>query len=767
MILKSLELSGFKSFAQKSKLDFNCPVTAIVGPNGSGKSNIAESFRFVLGEQSFKSMRGKRGEDMIFSGTAKVRRSNIAEATLVFDNSDRRFSSIDFDEVRIGRVVHRDGDNSYYINGSKARLKDIIELLSAVHIGASAHHIISQGETDRILNAKPMERRSMVEEALGLKIYQHKRKESEKKLLKTEENLKEVKALRRELAPRISFLKEQVSKVERARAIQDDLTDRYREFLAREYIYVRETGKILEAEREEPERALRDTEDEIKSLKEEISREQSAENKNSRIVELEELQRELEDRKGDLLRDIGRLEGEINFRKNQIADIKRKESIEPSVPWSDISSFVEDIDTGVGKAREEVDMDVVYRILDSLSDRVKDFLNSFISGSFDDDREIRKMEGELYSLEDEAEKRRSEVDVLKERSGQLSQERKDLREEMSSDQSASREAERRMFECMNIQQRLRSRIERIQERKFRLEQVDTSFKREVQEAARILGPFILDYKEHEVKADDGRVLSFQEIVDEPREDQDGRIKEIERLKIRLEELSVGSPKEIMDEYEDVTERDEFLAKEVADLEASIESLRSVIADLEETINTRFEEGLNGINLVFQEFFVEMFGGGGASLKRVKIKSRKDDGGEEDDDEDEPEYVEGLEIAVSIPRKNIKGLLMLSGGERALTSIALIFAMSQVNPPPFLILDETDAALDESNSQKYGSLVERLAEHSQLILITHNRETMARAGVLYGITMDSNGTSKILSVKIGEEVGEIESESRSSEGDTEV
>ena len=118
---------------------------------------------------------------------------------------------------------------------------------------------------------------------------------------------------------------------------------------------------------------------------------------------------------------------------------------------------------------------------------------------------------------------------------------------------------------------------------------------------------------------------------------------------------------------------------------------------------------------------------------------------ENADEERPEYVEGIDISLSIPRKRVKSLVMLSGGERALTSIALIFAMSSVNPPPFLILDETDAALDESNSRRYGDMVAALAKKSQLVLITHNRETMSRAGVLYGVTMGNDGVSKVLSV----------------------
>ena len=153
----------------------------------------------------------------------------------------------------------------------------------------------------------------------------------------------------------------------------------------------------------------------------------------------------------------------------------------------------------------------------------------------------------------------------------------------------------------------------------------------------------------------------------------------------------------------------------------------------------------------------MFGGGGAELLRVKPKVAKkevdEDGGEpsalEGDVEEESE--EGIEIDVKLPNKKVRGLDMLSGGERALTSIALIFAMSQVNPPLFVILDETDAALDEANSRRYGDMISALAEKSQLILITHNRETMGRAGVLYGVTMAGDGVSKLLSVKFDEAV----------------
>ena len=182
--------------------------------------------------------------------------------------------------------------------------------------------------------------------------------------------------------------------------------------------------------------------------------------------------------------------------------------------------------------------------------------------------------------------------------------------------------------------------------------------------------------------------------------------------------------------------------------------------LNEKLDTEFKAGVKKINKQFSDFFTLMFGGGVAELFIVKIEKRKkrdtdldlsDLPGDVVPDEEDEDDEEGIDIAVSLPHKKTKGLTMLSGGERALTSIALLFAISQVNPPPFMVLDETDAALDEANSRKYGDMIENLAKLSQLMVITHNRETMSRAGVLYGITMGTDAVSKVLSIAFEEAV----------------
>ena len=229
--------------------------------------------------------------------------------------------------------------------------------------------------------------------------------------------------------------------------------------------------------------------------------------------------------------------------------------------------------------------------------------------------------------------------------------------------------------------------------------------------------------------------------------------------MKLEDTGLGNGMELMKEFKEVSERDQFLIKEMEDLEKSIESLQKLISDLKEKIELEFKEGVKRINVEFQEFFSLMFGGGHGALSIIEIKKRKN--AESDNDAENLEEAEelekdeeivvekGIEINVSLPHKKVKELHALSGGERSLTSIALLFAMSQVNPPPFLVLDETDAALDEANSRKYGDMLEKLSKQSQLIVITHNRETMSRAGVLYGITIGSDEASKLLSVKFEE------------------
>jgi chromosome segregation protein len=269
------------------------------------------------------------------------------------------------------------------------------------------------------------------------------------------------------------------------------------------------------------------------------------------------------------------------------------------------------------------------------------------------------------------------------------------------------------------------------------------FEEEVREGIALLGLAFEGWDTHEVP---------QGALSEDRREQEKRRRDIERLKIKIEEAGVGGGDAVVKEYNQTIERDAYLAKEMEDLERSAKSLQDLIVELEKTIDARFTEGLEHINEALKLFFSKLFGGGEASLDVEEPKRARRARGEEIDEDDagideEEELYAGLSISVSLPRKKVRGLEVLSGGERALTSIALIFSMSQVNPPPFLILDETDAALDEANSRRYADMIQELGKKSQLIVISHNRATMSAAGELYGVTMSQDGVSKILSVKL--------------------
>jgi chromosome segregation protein len=302
-----------------------------------------------------------------------------------------------------------------------------------------------------------------------------------------------------------------------------------------------------------------------------------------------------------------------------------------------------------------------------------------------------------------------------------------------------------------------SEIERVDRELGLLERDRDEFKRELQEAVSLLGRNAALYFEYTVKDTEGNPVPKETMVNEERTLQIERRRTLEKMKIRLEELGMGAHEDVLKEYKDVKERDEFLVREIGDLEESVGKLEELIADLTVKLNEQFESGIEKIGVEFHRFFTLMFGGGSAKLLRVKPKIKKVGGEADLEDEtlgeevDEAPVEEGIDIDVKLPNKRVNGLDMLSGGERALTSIALIFAMSQVNPPLFVILDETDAALDEANSRRYGDMISALAERSQLILITHNRETMSRAGVLYGVTMAGDGISRLLSVQLDQAV----------------
>ncbi len=770
MYLKSLELSGFKSFAKKTELKFSTPITSIVGPNGSGKSNIAEAFRFVLGEQSIKSMRGKRTEDLIWNGGGDAARANRASVKVVFDNH-KRILNVDFDEVSIERVIYRDSSSEYSINGTQVRLKDIIELLAAAHIGSSGHHIISQGEADKILNANTKERREMLEDALGLKIYQYKREESERKLEKTDENMKSVESLRREIAPHLKFLKKQVEKVEKTLELKEELRKLSKEYFKREDTYLKEHKKNLEDDRRKPVEELKRLEQELSKAKQVLEKSATHDEKSEKIIKLEGDLSAVRTEKDALVRELGRIEGAV-LAEERIAKRERERVTKEenrSVPLRDVESVANSIEGRIAELEKSRDDGAVMAFFAF----VRRTFTEFVARHKQSDAAglERQSDEEVKRLKVEREKVDAKLKMVNEREATLRKNYAVLQADINREKDSGREAERAVFRIMSEENTIRAVLSGLKTREEKLVLIESDFKRELHEVATLLGRDVLDFANFTIVDEGGTALNPHSIANEERVKQEDRKRLIEKMKIRIEDAGAGGGEEVLKEYKETSERDGFLERELVDLHKSADSLQNLIAELEEKLDYEFRDGVEKINTQFAQFFTLMFGGGNASLEIVrevkKKKSRFDLGSGErsnldftdgempaevfSDEDVGNEVSEGIEIEVSLPRKKIKGLMMLSGGERALTSIALLFAMSQVKPPPFVVLDETDAALDEANSRKYGDMIESLSKLSQLILITHNRETMSRAGVLYGVTMGSGGVSKLLSIAFDEAV----------------
>ena len=743
MYLKELSIQGFKSFAKKSELEFSSAITSIVGPNGSGKSNVAESFRFVLGEQSVKSMRGKKGEDLIWGGSDKISRANRASVEVIFDNTKRTFA-LDFDEVKIERIVHRDGQNEYKLNGSSVRLKDVHELLANANIGSTGHHIISQGEADRVLAAGPRERREMIEDALGLKVFQLKKQETERKLAKTQENILQVQSLRREAAPHLKYLKKQVEKAERSLEVKAELTKTYAEYLKREDAYVAFHFDRLTAEQKAPESELVTLQKRLTQLKEVLKETEAEVSENQRLTDAQKSLQSVSNQRQSAQREYSNIEGQIDFLERRINTPKPEVSTGGVVSRVELEKLIESVSSSAEKALSNGEQSVLERTLNDLVTQLKNFIKREPVKTVDTTQADKV---ELTELQNKLAEAESAVETAIKKEEQAKDQVEKIQSEKQEDTQKNREAEREMFSLLNDQREKEQQLSQIRSELSVLERDRNDFKQELQEAVTLLGRGASAYFSFEVLNENGDVVSNEVITSEDRQAQRERKRNVEKLKIRLEELGVGATEDLLKEYNDAKDRDEFLEKELTDLSQSVENLESLTAEMQEKLHAQFAEGMEKISKEFNTFFTLMFGGGSASLKRMTLKSKKSEDDIDIEDETKPE--EGVELEVSLPNKRVKGLEMLSGGERALTSIALIFAMSQVNPPPFIILDETDAALDEANSRRYGDMIEALAKRSQLVLITHNRETMSRAGILYGITMGGDGVSKVLSVKFDE------------------
>jgi chromosome segregation protein len=554
----------------------------------------------------------------------------------------------------------------------------------------------------------------------------------------------------------LKFLKKQVEKIEKTIEMREQLKNFYLEYFKREDEYIKVEKARLVEEKRVPLAELSRLEQELKQAKEILSKSESKDIKSDEIMRLESELRETRLSKDLLVRETGRIEGEISYLDRQYKkQLQAATSVEAKkVDLSSVESMINLVSAEIETGANSEDLSLIKNTLSKIKGILLNFINENKAPAVDDSH--KETEQEISALRVRKEEVEKELVEIKNKEGEFTAKYNLVKEEIEKEKDSNRDAEKAVFRIMAEQNEINTKLAGLQNREERLMADENNFKQELTEAGVLVGVEAVRYKD-----------VMLEIVPEERVNQEERRKNIERLKIRIEDAGIGSSDEVLREYRDASERDTFLEKELVDLGASSVSLQALIKELDDKLTTEFKIGVEKINTQFQEFFSKMFGGGTAKLSVIReIKKRRKDTDmsilESGELGDEPleetrgeisddEISEGIDIEVNLPKKKIKGLMMLSGGERALTSIALLFAMSQVNPPPFIILDETDAALDEANSKKYGDMITELSKYSQLILVTHNRETMSRAGIIYGVTMGMDGISKLLSIQFDEAV----------------
>lgn len=734
MRLLHITVQGFKSFAKKTTLDVTHQVTGVVGPNGSGKSNIAEAIRFVLGEQSMKSMRGKVGPDVIFKGSEHLAPMSRASVTMVIDNKEKMDTAhaseslapfLVYDELVLSRVMYADGTSDYLLNDAKLRLKDVQELLSFAGIGGSAHTIINQGEADKILLASPKDRKEALEDALGLRVYHMRLNESARKLEKVRIHVHEVDLLRKEIKPHLLHLKRQVERIESAEEEKKNLHALLVAYLNKEDEELqRLNDRIIEEGTSQSLHALTD------SINKELDmlRTKTYEGKDVFLQEKETLQTEMRgllERKDQMTKSLGRLEAEKSFLEKELARTEEKKDVviasDEFTNMHEITShgfetldqiFTQgDIHKAKGHAQDvshSLELFFTKHTRGESIERRQEEINKNISQIDESIREYLTKGNELVLMIEQLEEKLASLDTS------------------AQDVMLSRhEEEKKILQLEGKLRELESTIALRKQQEGELESRRGYFDALLKEGVFIVGRVVLDYKTE---------APLERYQNTPKHDL---ARAIERSKLRIEEASIPNREEVIAEYKSTSERDEYLTKELADIQESEQKLLTLIDELNHSLEDKFSTGVKEVSRVFSEFFDEVFPGGKGKLALIDISKIDDEGNEL--------IEQGIDIDVSLPNKKVKELNMFSGGERALVSIALLFAMSSITPPPFMVLDETDAPLDEANARKYGLMLARLAERSKLLVITHNRETMNHCDMLYGVTIGADGGSKLLSI----------------------
>lgn len=882
MYLARLEIQGFKSFANSFHLDFQRGITAIVGPNGSGKSNVADSIRWVLGEQSLKLLRGKKSDDVIFAGSDKKSRLGVAEVSLILNNADGS-APVDYGEIVITRRVYRDGEGEYLINRQPARLQDIQLLLAQANFGQRTYSVIGQGMIDSFLVSSPQDRKHLFDEAAGVRQYQLKKEQAVSKLNQSKENLAQGEAIMVEIEPRLRSLTRQVRRLERREEIETQLRKSQTVFFGLRWQEVALERGSLNEQFTERERQRAEVAKELEAIQQElenIERERSASEtfgglqkqynaildeknrslerqavikgqlesaaKNAgagetaflerRAHELQRTLNQLHEERATIAQTIARhkttlqkdeaglhaTEKELQSLEQHLRELQAQWQEQVTVPelQQSIAAFFTKYEAFVTSLHEQetIDLTAVKAQAKHLHAELKKIHHRLGATNINADPEaLAAAQSKLMAAAGQRQERtqgvmrlQSDLQLVEQQDAQLAtQEMKlttemaGLQQEVSVNELAKTNPDAayaaHMAEAKKIERELQTIDERLTKAREEINGFNTlettkkerlfALQKEFRTTQHTLNAATHEVNELQVKLArvEQRLDDLKREIEQAMGDSaitaieqtaaakiDGDVtllaEEIGHLTKQLQ-LIGGIDETVSQEYTETNERWEFLSKQANDLKSGIESLEKAIGELDEIITKKFDASFRKINDEFNTYFRTLFRGGRAELVLVKEVLRSDDditeaeaamaeangetatAPEEKRVKNEEKVVTGIDIKATPPGKKLQNITMLSGGEKALTSIALLCAIISNNPSPFVVLDEVDAALDEANSQRFAAILEQLASHTQFITISHNRATMEKAGILYGVTMGDDGVSQLLSVKM-DQVEEI-------------
>ncbi|HET8955586.1 MAG TPA: AAA family ATPase [Solirubrobacterales bacterium] len=774
MYLKSISMKGFKSFPERTTLEFSPGVSVIVGPNGSGKSNITDAVLWALGEQSPGAIRGASMQDVISAGGKNVGQRRAAEVEVTIDNSEGR-AATEFSEIAIERRLDRSGDSGYRMNGARCRLADVTDVLSDTNLGREMHSVISQGRVETIVHSKPRERRLLVEEAAGLGKHRKRRRRAELKLRAARDNLDRALDVEREARARLRPLKLQAQAAELGARIEREELWLRAQIVSEELRF----GADRAAAAEKAAAKARGVREKLEQSLAEVSKRRSAAEERFAARDRERTQawglltklrgeqervavraNSLASRETELEAGLERLRTELGPLTLDVGD-----GAKPGERAQKLEEELGEIEAGLRTAGEGFD---VARSADAAESDREAALGHIQAGAERASRHARRAEGLLGERHREALRARVAAgeelldDVravraaaeaagaaIRERVGQI--ERKVVGGQDDGDEIAEelRACSQQEFELQTQMKETSDELTRAEVEAAHLGDRRAEAERELTAIAEKLGEEIPPAEEA--------------LTEEARAEIDRRLERLERRRAQIGPVNPLAEQE----YDEAREHVEALQTQREDIERSMRELESLIRDIDEEIERAFEQTFEATAKNFEEMVEHLFPGGRGRLRRVALRPVRDEerpAGEQEaptDAEPEPEPEEeeeereelGVEIEVTPAGKSMRKLQLLSGGEKSLVALAFVFAVFLARPCPFYILDEVEAALDDANIDRFLQLIRRFSDRAQFVIVTHQKRTMDAADVLYGVSMGGDGVTKVVSRKLPREVGE--------------